>query len=232
MGRTGPSPASGCGCWPRAAGRGSRRCSCRRACRPTASAPRPISFALAPRINALGRVGHALDAALLLLEDDPERIAELVARIEAANLERRGLMTAALAEAREALGPMTGRPSPSWPGPGRRASWGSWPAASRTSWDVRRSCSRPPSTPGGAPRAAPAASTWVPRSRPTRRCSSDTAVMRRQPAAISTLPGTTTSGPRCWPASRTRRRCAIPAGHWCSTSSRAQVPWITYSSPS
>ncbi len=106
--RTGPSPASGCGCWRRVAGRDSPRCSCRRACHPTGSAPRPISFALAPRINALGRVGHALDAALLLLEDDPERIAELVARMEAANLERRGLMTAALAEAREALGPDDG----------------------------------------------------------------------------------------------------------------------------
>ncbi len=72
--------------------------------------PETISFALAPRINALGRVGHALDAALLLLEDDPDRIAELVARMEAANIERRGLMTAALAEAREALGPDDGSP--------------------------------------------------------------------------------------------------------------------------
>ena len=77
---------------------------------PDRVSPETVSFALAPRINALGRVGHALDAALLLLEDDPDRIAELVARMEAANLERRGLMTAALAEAREALGPDDGSP--------------------------------------------------------------------------------------------------------------------------
>ncbi len=77
---------------------------------PERVSPETISFALAPRINALGRVGHALDAALLLLEDDPERISELVARMEAANLERRGLMTAALTEAREALGADDGAP--------------------------------------------------------------------------------------------------------------------------
>jgi single-stranded-DNA-specific exonuclease len=77
---------------------------------PERVSPETISFALAPRINALGRVGHALDAALLLLEDDPQRIAELVARVEAANLERRGLMTTALAEARETLGPDHGSP--------------------------------------------------------------------------------------------------------------------------
>ncbi len=77
---------------------------------PDRVSPETISFALAPRINALGRVGHALDAALLLLEDDPGRIAELVGRMEAANLERRGLMTAALTEARAALGPDDGAP--------------------------------------------------------------------------------------------------------------------------
>ena len=77
---------------------------------PDRVSPETISFALAPRINALGRVGHALDAALLLLEDDPDRIAELVARMEAANLERRGLMTAALSEARAALGDDDGAP--------------------------------------------------------------------------------------------------------------------------
>ncbi len=76
---------------------------------PDRVSPETVSFALAPRINALGRVGHALDAALLLLEDDPERIAELVTRIEAANVERRGLMTTALAEAQAALGPPTTR---------------------------------------------------------------------------------------------------------------------------
>ncbi len=77
---------------------------------PERVSPETISFALAPRINALGRVGHALDAALLLLEQDPARIEELVSRMEAANLERRGLMTAALSEARAALGDDDGSP--------------------------------------------------------------------------------------------------------------------------
>jgi single-stranded-DNA-specific exonuclease len=77
---------------------------------PDRVSPETVSFALAPRINALGRVGHALDAALLLLEDEAGRIAQLVARMEAANLERRGLMTAALAEARAILGPDDGSP--------------------------------------------------------------------------------------------------------------------------
>lgn len=71
---------------------------------PERVSPETVSFALAPRINALGRVGHAQEAAELLLEEDPERIGSLVARMEAANLERRDLMSAALSEARAALG--------------------------------------------------------------------------------------------------------------------------------
>jgi single-stranded-DNA-specific exonuclease len=67
--------------------------------------PERVSYAIAPRINALGRVGHALDAARLLLADDPDEIARLVGVIEAANTERRGLMTTALDEARAMLGP-------------------------------------------------------------------------------------------------------------------------------
>lgn len=67
--------------------------------------PERVSFAIAPRINALGRVGHALDAARLLLADDPAEIERLVALIETANSERRDLMATALEEARVALGP-------------------------------------------------------------------------------------------------------------------------------
>ncbi len=77
---------------------------------PERISPETVSFALAPRINALGRVGHALDAARLLLADDPDEIARLVTVIEAANLERRALMHAALGEARAALGPDDGVP--------------------------------------------------------------------------------------------------------------------------
>lgn len=67
--------------------------------------PERVSFAIAPRINALGRVGHALDAARLLLTEDPAEIDRLVTIIEAANTERRGLMATALDEARAMVGP-------------------------------------------------------------------------------------------------------------------------------
>src|SRR5690606_11501375 len=82
--------------------------------------PERVSFAIAPRINALGRVAHALDAARLLLAVDPAEIERLVTVIESANTERRDLMTTALEEARAALGPDTGAPMTIVAGP--------WPA--------------------------------------------------------------------------------------------------------
>lgn len=82
--------------------------------------PERVSFAIAPRINALGRVGHALDAARLLLADDPVEIERLVTLIEAANDERRGLMATALDEARTMLGPDSDAPMTIVAGP--------WPA--------------------------------------------------------------------------------------------------------
>ncbi len=63
-----------------------------------------IGFAVAPRLNAAGRVGEAARAARLLLERDADRAAALADEIEAANTERREVTTAALAEARAALG--------------------------------------------------------------------------------------------------------------------------------
>lgn len=83
--------------------------------------PERVSFAIAPRINALGRVGHALDAARLLLEDDPAEIERLIGVIEAANSARRGLMTSALDEARALVdaqpeGPVTIVAGPWQPG--------------------------------------------------------------------------------------------------------------------
>ena len=72
---------SGCG---RRRGRGSRRCS-----RAPAHARRAdletVGFVLAPRLNAAGRVGEAMDAARLLLAETPEQAAELAATLEAAN---------------------------------------------------------------------------------------------------------------------------------------------------
>jgi single-stranded-DNA-specific exonuclease len=59
-----------------------------------------VSFVLAPRLNAAGRVGEALDAAGLLLTDDPVEAADFAARLEAVNGTRRDLTKQAIAEAR------------------------------------------------------------------------------------------------------------------------------------
>ena len=63
-----------------------------------------VGFVIAPRLNAAGRVGEALDAARLLLAETPEQAAELAATLEAANTTRRDLMKAAIGEARAAFG--------------------------------------------------------------------------------------------------------------------------------
>lgn len=59
-----------------------------------------VSFALAPRLNAAGRVGEAMEAARLLLSEDAEEAAVHADALEASNVERRDLMKAAVAEAR------------------------------------------------------------------------------------------------------------------------------------
>src|SRR5829696_8421394 len=63
-----------------------------------------VSFAIAPRLNAAGRVGEALEAALLLLADDPVDAAAHADALETANLTRRDLMKTAVGEARVAVG--------------------------------------------------------------------------------------------------------------------------------
>jgi single-stranded-DNA-specific exonuclease len=59
-----------------------------------------LSFVIAPRLNAAGRVGEALDAARLLLADHAAEAQRLAATLEAANLVRRDLTKTAIAEAR------------------------------------------------------------------------------------------------------------------------------------
>ena len=59
-----------------------------------------VGFALAPRLNAAGRVGDADEAAALLLTDDPEAAAVHAAALDAANLVRRDVSRAAVDEAR------------------------------------------------------------------------------------------------------------------------------------
>jgi len=59
-----------------------------------------LGFAIAPRLNAAGRVGEAMDAARLLLAEDPAEAAALAATLQGANLIRRDLTKTAIAEAR------------------------------------------------------------------------------------------------------------------------------------
>ncbi len=62
-----------------------------------------IGFAIAPRINAAGRVGEALVAARLLLAEDEAEAAALAAELESANLSRRDQTKQAISEARGRL---------------------------------------------------------------------------------------------------------------------------------
>ncbi|MEO6207904.1 MAG: single-stranded-DNA-specific exonuclease RecJ [Candidatus Limnocylindrales bacterium] len=70
-----------------------------------------ISFALAPRLNAAGRVGEALEAARLLLAEDAEAAAVHADALETANMTRRDLMTSAVAEARAIVASLPDRPA-------------------------------------------------------------------------------------------------------------------------
>ena len=62
-----------------------------------------ISFGLAPRINAMGRIGDPTVAARLLLAPDTATAEGLAAELELANKRRREWTASAMAEAREAL---------------------------------------------------------------------------------------------------------------------------------
>lgn len=62
-----------------------------------------IAYGIAPRLNAVGRVGDAAVAALLLLTDDAAEAAVLAGELRAANVLRRELTASALAEARATL---------------------------------------------------------------------------------------------------------------------------------
>jgi len=62
-----------------------------------------VAFGLAPRLNAMGRIGDPSVAARLLLSTDPHEAQQLAAQLEAANRLRRDLTARALEEARAAL---------------------------------------------------------------------------------------------------------------------------------
>lgn len=70
---------------------------------PAAADLETIAFGLAPRLNAAGRVGEALEAARLLLADDVTEAAALADSLESANQTRRDLMRQAVTEARAAV---------------------------------------------------------------------------------------------------------------------------------
>ena len=70
-----------------------------------------IGFVLAPRLNAAGRVGEALDAARLLLASDPAEADRLADVLEAANVTRRDLLRAALADARTSVDAVNDAPA-------------------------------------------------------------------------------------------------------------------------
>jgi len=62
-----------------------------------------LSFAIAPRLNAAGRVGEAMDAVRLLLSDNAEEATALAATLQDANALRRDLTRTAMAEARTSI---------------------------------------------------------------------------------------------------------------------------------
>jgi single-stranded-DNA-specific exonuclease len=70
-----------------------------------------LSFSVAPRLNAAGRVGEAMDAARLLLADDPAEAAALAATLQEANVVRRDLTKTAIAEARVSADAVDERPA-------------------------------------------------------------------------------------------------------------------------
>jgi single-stranded-DNA-specific exonuclease len=70
---------------------------------PAATNLETVAFALAPRLNAAGRVGEALEAARLLLASTREEAEALAVALETANRARRDLTRTAVEEARAAV---------------------------------------------------------------------------------------------------------------------------------
>ncbi|MGZ8515428.1 MAG: single-stranded-DNA-specific exonuclease RecJ [Candidatus Limnocylindrales bacterium] len=70
-----------------------------------------VSFALAPRLNAAGRMGEPLEAARLLLADDPAEASLHADALETANVARRDLTRTVVAEARAMVAASPGAPA-------------------------------------------------------------------------------------------------------------------------
>ncbi|MGZ3681394.1 MAG: single-stranded-DNA-specific exonuclease RecJ [Ktedonobacterales bacterium] len=65
---------------------------------------RDISFSIAPRLNAAGRLGEPMLAVKLLMTDDPIEAEATAAKLEALNLKRQAATEAVLIEARRQIG--------------------------------------------------------------------------------------------------------------------------------
>jgi len=74
---------------------------------PSAVDVETLSFAVAPRINAAGRVGESASAAALLLTDDRVEADRLASELETANRTRRDMTSQAMGEARAAIAALT-----------------------------------------------------------------------------------------------------------------------------
>ena len=61
--------------------------------------PYEVGFMIAPRINAVGRLEHALDALRLLCTTSPKRAGELASQIEGHNVRRQSMVQSALKQA-------------------------------------------------------------------------------------------------------------------------------------
>ena len=70
-----------------------------------------VAFSLAPRLNAAGRMGEALEAARLLLAADPTEAALHADALEAANQARRDLMATVVEDARARVAAAPDRPA-------------------------------------------------------------------------------------------------------------------------
>jgi single-stranded-DNA-specific exonuclease len=70
-----------------------------------------LSFSIAPRLNAAGRVGEAMDAASLLLTDDLAEATALAATLHEANARRRDLTRSAIAETRTSADAIDDQPA-------------------------------------------------------------------------------------------------------------------------
>ncbi len=70
---------------------------------PGAATLETVAFAIAPRLNAAGRMGDAADAAALLLAGTPGEAADAAAALETANTTRRDVTRVALDQARAVL---------------------------------------------------------------------------------------------------------------------------------